>query len=541
MQFQSGLTRRRFLGASVASAAALAFGSACDDGGGSGSGADSPQPGGTLRIGSSLPLSSGLDPHLEQGAGLGIIARLYGYMFHVDPRDDAVIYDQAESVEQVDDITYVIKLRDGLRFHDIDPASGSAVTAHDIVASIGRFRNNLVAVGQLFHDTILDQAEAADDLTVRITTKRPYAYTLAELGNINAGVIIPKALIDADVSQYALAVGSGPFQVTDADPAQRVAVARFPDYFRNPLPYLDGMEWRIFGSPDDALTALVRDEIDVTGARTRAEANALADEYEDIEASATPSLAWLSLGFRIDRPPVADERVRGAIDLALDRDALIRDLLAGDGQALGPVNPVLSGGFWSLPSAELNALHGGETTTDERIAAATALLVAANAENTTITLQVSDQPPVVAAAEAIKTQIERTGLTIRIEKLDLLRWYENMQAGAFEATLISHIPYETPDLPLRFYHSAGLEGGGNPFAYADGSVDAAIERSWGETDRERRQAAVLEAQRIGLRGRHILQLFTGMTFSAGRSRVRNRRPELFGSLAQYNYEQWIDD
>jgi peptide/nickel transport system substrate-binding protein len=301
------------------------------------------------------------------------------------------------------------------------------------------------------------------------------------------------------------------------------------------------MEWRIFTSTDDALTALVRDEIDITGARTRAEANALAEEYSDIEASATPSLAWLSLGFRMDRQPVADERVRGAIDLALNREALIRDLLAGDGQILGPVNPVLGDGYWSLPDAELAALRGGEATIDERIAAANALLVAANAERATIALQVADLEPVLAAAEAIKQQIERTGLTIRIEKLDLLKWYENLQAGAFEATLISHVPYETPDLPLRFYHSGGPEGVGNPFAYADGSVDAVIERSWGENDRQRRQADILEAQRIGLRGRHILQLFTGMTFSAARSRVRNRRPELFGSLAQYNYEQWIDD
>lgn len=130
---------------------------------------------------------------------------------------------------------------------------------------------------------------------------------------------------------------------------------------------------------------------------------------------------------------------------------------------------------------------------------------------------------------------------VRIEKVDLLQWYSNLQSGAFESTLISHLPYETPDRALRYYHSAGPDGVANPFAFADGSVDAAIERSWGERDRDLRRDAILDAQRIGMRGRPILQLVTGMTFSAARSRVQNRKPELYGSLAQYNYDQWLDD
>lgn len=535
------LTRRRLLGLSAAGAAALAFGAACGDDAGDGAADDQPRRGGTLRIGSALPLSSGLDPHLEQGAGLGIISRLYGHLLHVDPRDDSVIYDHAESVEQPDALTYLFRLRDDLHFHDIPPASGSAVTAHDVVSSINRFRNNPVAVGQLFHDTILDQVAAVDDRTLRVTTRIPYVYTLAELGNINAGVIIPKSLIDADVSHYKIAIGSGPFVLADADPTVRVSAARFDGYYRAPVPYLDGMEWRMYGAAEDALTALVRDEIDVSGARSRAEANALADEYSDVEAAATPSLAWLSLGFRLDRPPVADERVRGAIDLALNRETLIRDLLAGDGGLLGPINPVLGDGFWSLSEGELQATRGGESSLDERLAAATALLVAANAQRASFALQVADQPPLLAAAEAVKAQIERAGLTVRIEKLDLLQWYQNLQAGAFEATLISHVPHETPDLPLRFYHSRGPGGASNPFAYADGAVDSLIERAWGEADRDLRREAILGAQRAGMRGRPLLQLFTGMTFSAARSRVRNRKPDLYGSLAQYNYEQWIDD
>ena len=71
-----------------------------------------PQRGGTLRLGTTTPYS-GLDPQTEAGTGLEITARLYGYMMHADSRDDSIVYDQAESVEQPDDLTSVFKLARG--------------------------------------------------------------------------------------------------------------------------------------------------------------------------------------------------------------------------------------------------------------------------------------------------------------------------------------------------------------------------------------------------------------------------------------------
>ena len=71
------------------------------------------------------------------------------------------------------------------------------------------------------------------------------------------------------------------------------------------------------------------------------------------------------------------------------------------------------------------------------------------------------------------------------------------------------------------------------------AIDGLIERSWGETDRTARQKTLLEAQRLMLNARPMIQLFTGTGYSTAWTRVRNRHPELIGSAAQYNYEQWI--
>src|SRR6185295_13446032 len=186
---QARISRRRTLAGATALVAAgalyAAVGCTGDDGK-SAPATETPRRGGTLRTGVSLPLSSGLDPQIERGSGLEIFPRVYGYLFHVDPRDDSTILDHALSVEQPDATTIVVALRDDVHFQDIAPVSGRTVTASDAVASIGRFRDNPLAINKLWHAQVLDSATAVDPTHLRITLKRPDVYSLSRLGAIDA-------------------------------------------------------------------------------------------------------------------------------------------------------------------------------------------------------------------------------------------------------------------------------------------------------------------------------------------------------------------
>lgn len=203
------VSRRRALAGGAAVTAGAAAVALVGCGGGKDARPDAnPRSGGTLRTGTTLPLSSGLDPHLEQGTGLAIFPRVYGYLLHVDPRDDTVIKDHAESIEQPDASTTIVRLRGDVKFQDVSPVSGRPVNAEDAKLSIERFRDNQVALNRTWHATVLDKAEAVDSRTLRITTKRPYAYTLHALGDINAGAIIPKELIASQESLAFSGVGA---------------------------------------------------------------------------------------------------------------------------------------------------------------------------------------------------------------------------------------------------------------------------------------------------------------------------------------------
>ena len=534
------VSRRRALagGASTSVGATLVL-AGCGGGTGNTPASGEPRSGGVLRVGTTLPIASGLDPQIETGTGLAIFPRLYGYLLHIDARDDTVAKDHVLSVEQPDPTTYIFRLRPDVRFTDIAPVGGRGVTADDVAASIIRYRDNPLVTSKTWHATVLEKIDAVDATTLRVTTRRPYVYTLAELGGLRAGAILPKELVQNSTDLSGFSVGSGPFRLDRVAPSERARIVRNDGYYRAPIPYLDAMEWTIFADDDARRSAFGAQRIDITPNHDSAEAGELAASSNDIESATEPSLACVSLALRADQPPFNDQRVRGAIDLAIDRDALIRDIAFGSGEVLGAVNPHLSDGYWSLPRAEVLAAHNGGVATEERRAGARALLEAAGAARASFKLQVANLPQMIDVATVVRQQLLTLGLDIVLQEIELIEWFTNFRRGQFQATVIGHLPYETPDIPTRFYHSAGPDGTGSPFGYADGTLDALIERSWGETDRPTRQRTLLEAQRLMLYARPMIQLFTSTGFSTAWKYVRNRHAELVGSAAQYNYEQWL--
>ena len=298
------------------------------------------------------------------------------------------------------------------------------------------------------------------------------------------------------------------------------------------------MRWQVYADAASAVSAMRVRDIDIlTGSPD--DVQPLAEENPDISVSREPNLSWLALGMRLDRAPFSDTRVREAIDLALDRDAMIRDLARSEGKISGPVNPHLAEGYWSLSDDEVRGAFGGTASIDDRRAQSRQLLAAAAAEGATFALQVADIPALIDIADVVRQQLQAVGLTVHVEPAPLLSWFTNFRRGAFETTLISHLPYETPDVPLRFFHSAGPDATGSPFAFGDATIDALVERSWGEDDRARRQATVREAQRLMINARPMLQLYTTTGYQAAWRQVQNLRPGLPGSLAHYNYEQWL--
>ena len=525
------ISRRRALAAGGGGAAALAALSivGCDDGGG-------PESGGTLRFGAALAPSSGLDPQIEQAGGLAIFPRIYGYLLHVDSRDDSVILDHAESVEQPDDRTYVFRLRGDLRFHDEPPVNGRAVRAQDIVRTVERYRDNPVAVNKLWHTNVLESIEATDERTVRVTTKIPYVYTLSHMNAIGSGAILPAESTDGQADLTAGGPGSGPFTLDALALPDRASVRRFDGHYDAGNVRLDGMAWEFFADDTAKRRAFEELGVDVIPARDGLDAADLAD-IDWVATSMEPSLAYLSLGLRTDRPPFNDERLRRALDLAIDRDALLEVASQGQGATIGPINSHLGDGFWQLSDDEIVAASGGDDL-EARRAEARQVIEAAGA--LAFRLQVADVPELSDIATLLRDQLTSVGAFVVLEPVPQLTAFLNLQQGNFDAMLISQQPYESPDVPARMYHARGPEDTNSPFAFSDPEINALIERSWGEAAREQRRDTLLQAQRLMIERRPLVQLISPVGHTAWHDYVRDMPEGLPGSLRQFYARQWLD-
>ena len=331
-----------------------------------------------------------LDPHQTQ---MGPVANMHSAVFskllrYDDERAGTLTPDLAAAMpEQPDRTTYIIRLRDGVAFHDTPKfrtayprTAGRALTADDVKFSIERQLNKNSPQGRLFFRRgnwdVIDKITTPDARTVVITTKTPIAPFLNFLAARHA-FIIPADITDR-VDQLATdsaMIGSGPFMLDAFEQGAAVRLRRNPTWFARDddprgtgagRPFLD--EYVAFFSPqEDAFqrAAFQRRLVDATGFTDQAVLDTeRKTNLSDIALDETAAGGFLASRFLLDRKPFNDDRVRRAIHLAIDRAALIDVLYPSmDGrpsaQLSGPIAPAMA--RWAITNDDLARRPGYRT------------------------------------------------------------------------------------------------------------------------------------------------------------------------------------
>lgn len=323
-----------------------------------------------------------LDPHLTQ---MGPVVNMHSAVFskllrYEDEGAGTIAPDLAAAMpEQPDSTTFIIRLRQGVTFHDTPryrkaypTTSGRALTADDVKYSIERQLNKNSPQARIFFRqgnwTVIDKIEARDPGTVVITTKSPVAPFLNFLAGRHA-FIVPADIADRSdlLATDTAMIGTGPFLLDSFEPQAAVHLRRNPAWFARDdsprgvgvgRPFLD--EYVAFFSPQEDTfqrAAFQRRSVDATGFADPATLDTeRKTNLADIALDETGAGGFLASRFLLDRKPFNDDRVRRAIHLAIDRAALI-DLLyppmdgRASAQLSGPIAPVMN--RWSLAPDDL--------------------------------------------------------------------------------------------------------------------------------------------------------------------------------------------
>ncbi len=249
-----------------------------------------------------------------------------------------VVPDLAESWTANASLTeYTFKLRRNAKWHD-----GHPLTADDVKFTIDATLNPKVNAGMAGVVSAISQVTVVDPATVRFTLKAPYASLPVMLGyNI---AIVPKHLLDGQDLNQPVAfiqhpVGSGPFRFKAFVQDSHLEVEANKGYYGG-APMLDGIVFKVIPDGNARLAQLKSGDIDFTVIDPPQVA--AVQGSPNLQVRRAPQVNYYFFAINHERPKLSDARVRQALSYAIDKQAIVKNILKGDGRvATGPINPLL--------------------------------------------------------------------------------------------------------------------------------------------------------------------------------------------------------
>ena len=393
-----------------------------------------------------------------------------------------------------DGTVYTFTLREGVTFHD-----GSALTAEVVKFNFDR----MLDADHPYHDTgpfplsfffsAIDTVEAIDATTVRFTLDAPYAPFLSNLA-YPTGLIVSQAAVETHGAEFGRnPSGTGAYAFGEWVPNQRVVVERNADYWDG-APPLDAVIFRPITDANTRLAEMLSGGLDVMVEVPPDSVARFADDPAfTVHEQAGPHLWFLILNTR--EGPFADPRIRRAANYAVDKGAIVDNILQGTAEiADGPTPPAFA---WAHNEALEPYPHDPEQ--------ARALLQEAGYDGETVTFFVTEggsgMLDPVAMGTAIQADLEAVGMDVDIQTYEWNTFLGEVNPGLEGKADMAQMAWMTNDpdtLPyLALRTEAWPEAGGfNSGYYSNEEVDRLLEAARTATDQARRAELYKEMQEI---------------------------------------------
>jgi peptide/nickel transport system substrate-binding protein len=286
---------------------------------------------GTKRNGGNLTIVRELDAvsmnktMVFDNASIWVYVQIYQTLFANTVDGKGVRPWLAESyTSSADKMTWTFKLRPGIKF-----SNGAPMTSADVKFSIDEASST--HGGWEFINAAIKEVAAPDPLTVVITTKYPWAPLLADLACPSNGIIPNNYGGQSSSKFYTAPIGTGPFMWDTWSVGSALTLKRNPHYWEPGKPSLDSVTWQVV--PDTISRALM-----IQGGQADINEFPAFSSLDELRASSGvevnvfPSTRTDYILMNENKKPFHDVHVRRAISYAIDRQALIKAVLYGNGR-----------------------------------------------------------------------------------------------------------------------------------------------------------------------------------------------------------------
>ncbi|MBL8700971.1 MAG: ABC transporter substrate-binding protein [Alphaproteobacteria bacterium] len=435
-----------------------------------------------------------LDPTLARTyVGRIVFASLCDKLFDIDEKLQIVPQLATGHAWSADNRTLTIKLRDDVLFHDGEKLDAEAVklSLDRHLTLQGSFRRSEINVVQA--------VEVVDPLTVKLSLSVPFAPLIAQLTDRAGMIMSPKALKEAGAQFGTKPVCAGPFRFGERIAQDRIVLERFDRYWDKAAIHVDRVVFQPIQDTTVLLANLQAGQLDLIERVNPTDAPAIKRDRR-LRLVGGEELGYTGLtlnvgnGERAKTPLGQDARVREALELAIDREA---------------VNQVVYGGEftvssqWVPPGSPFHLKDLPAPTRD--VARARKLLAEAGVPAPVVNLMIPNNPDLRQAGEVIQAMAKEAGFDIRLQATEFASALQAAARGEFEAFLVGWSGRSDPD--GNIYSFASCKGGQNDGRYCNAEVDRLLDAARATPDTAERiklYRQVAELYLIKERGRIYL-------------------------------------
>ncbi len=401
----------------------------------------------------------------------------------------------AESWTISDDGTvYTFKLRDGVKFHD-----GAEFNAEAVKFNFDRILDE----NHPFHDTgpfplsfyfsSVEEVNVIDPLTIEFKLNAPYAPFLSNLA-YTPGLMVSPTAVEAQGKDFGRnPSGTGAFKFAEWEANAKVVIVRNEDYWDG-APPLEAVIYRPITDANTRIAEMLSGGLDIMvevppDSLTQFRDN---DSYKVVE-QAGPHLWFLILN--VKEGPFSDKKVRQAANYAINKKALVENILQGTAQvAAGPTPPAFA---WAYNDALEPYPYDPEK--------AKALLAEAGYDGAEITFYVTDggsgMLDPVSMGTAIQADLEAVGMKVNVETYEWNTFLGKVNPGLEGKADMAEMAWMTNDpdtLPFLALRSEAWpdKGGFNSGYYSNPKVDELLNNARKSTDQAERAKLYQEMQTI---------------------------------------------
>jgi peptide/nickel transport system substrate-binding protein len=404
--------------------------------------------------------------------------------------DGTIVPHLVESYDvSADGLTWTLRLRRGVIFHDGTPLNAEAVkfNLERLVDPANAFQFAFLLRGRVAGYDVLDAH------TLRIRLSAPFAPLLAHLTHSSTGIQSPAAVRSLGARYGDNPVGTGPFRFISWDKAnRRIDLARFDQYWGENA-RLAGV--RFLGVPEGTTRmALVETGQAHVAVRVPPQDIARLQANPNVIVNHTPSVRTIYIYFNNTMRPFTDVRVRQAINYAVNKEEIVEFVLGGTARVSdAPVSPGVFG-YTPVGAYEYNPERARQLLREAGFP---------NGFETILYSPTGRYVQDIQVAEAVQSQLREVGIRARIETLE---WGAYL-AKTGEAADRNVVPMGllgwgtvTGDadygLYALFHTSQWVPAGSSRAFYSNAQVDQILDRARSTADQVVRQQLYEQAMKI---------------------------------------------